>query len=91
MKHHITFRYITALISLICIQFAAYAQDEPAEDSILLDKIFEYSLKGYENNQYSINLDTAEYYLTKALNLQYTARNYKIDDRVAINHNSLGS
>jgi len=56
----------------------------------LRDLIHEYGYKGWYNVEYNINLDTAEYYLKKALDLQY-ANYIVLDDRVATNHVSLAS
>ncbi len=64
---------------------------EHAENEELRDLIYEYGNKGFENVRYNLNLDTAEYFLEKALNLQYTTPGYEIDDRVAANHINLAS
>ncbi len=43
-------------------------------------------MKGFDNLQFNPNLDSAEYYIQKALNLQYATPGYVIDERVAANH-----
>ncbi|MCK4750365.1 MAG: tetratricopeptide repeat protein, partial [Bacteroidales bacterium] len=52
--------------------------------------IHHYGTRGWYNVQYNINLDSAEYYLLKAIELQYAYYD-TIDDRVATNHVSLAS
>ncbi len=91
MKSTSILRNLFIMMILVCISSKVYTQEEPAEDSLLRDLILEYSMIGYNNVQFSGNLDTAEYYIRKALDLQYLASNFEINVRVAINHVSLAS
>ena len=91
MKSNRFIRYLLGCLVLACCFGEAKSQEELSVDTVLVNKIYEYGKKGYENIQYQINLDSAEYYLLKAIELQNTTRNYDIDFRVAINHNSLAS
>ena len=91
MKSTSILRNLFIMMILVCISSKVYTQEEPAEDSLLRDLILEYSMIGYNNVQFSGNLDTAEYYIRKALDLQYSASIFEIDVRVAINHVSLAS
>jgi len=90
MKTRSPRKHITALLVFLYFIPPILAQEEPLEDSILGDLIYEYSYKGYFNLENNINLDTAEYYLKKALELQYS--NYSFfEERMANNHISLAS
>jgi len=91
MKRTSLIRNATLLFLLICLSSEVLAIEAITEDSILANLAFEYGTKGYNSLTHDINLDTAEYYLKKALELQYTISNYRIDERVAINHVSLAS
>jgi len=77
------------LWSLVLIT-TAYSQDETSEGDALMDLIYDYSDKGYYS-YYKSNFDSAEYYVLKALNLQYSNASYEIDVNVAINHVTLAS
>ncbi|MEN8230740.1 MAG: hypothetical protein ABFS38_21465, partial [Bacteroidota bacterium] len=67
---------------LAAIWFVAHFQTASAQgDEEVRQLIFDYGTKGYKNIRFNKNLDTAEYYLTRALDLQYKEPNYKIDDR----------
>ncbi len=61
------------------------------EDPELVDLIFDISNKAYNYFKININLDSAEYYYKKAIDLAYSSSNYNIDDRVANNYISLAS
>ncbi len=90
MKSTLFTKYILiTVLWVIFFVFKAEAQTQYKEDEALLDLVYEYSTKGYENYN-TRNLDSAEYYLLRALDLQYS-NTYNIDERVAINHNTLGS
>jgi CHAT domain-containing protein len=60
------------------------------KDEDLNQLIYDYGLKGWYNLEFNVNLDTAEYYLSKALELQYSHYS-ELDDRVVINHVSLAA
>ena len=66
------------------------AQNQTAEDETLAQLVFDYGIKGYDSYN-SGNLDSAQFYLLKALDLQYSNARYSKDDRVAINHVTLAS
>ncbi|MCK5136377.1 MAG: CHAT domain-containing protein [Bacteroidales bacterium] len=83
-------RYVIVYFTLSGIFFQAYSQEGSVEDPQLRSLIHEYGYKGWYNVEYSINLDTAEYYLKKALELQYSSYD-EPDDRVANNHVCLAS
>ena len=53
--------------------------------------IFDYGMIGYTNVDQNLNLDTAEFYLSEALRLQYSTPGYEINFRVAINHLNLAA
>jgi len=72
------------LIALL-ISSTVNGQFEKESDD-LRDLIHDYGMKGFYNLQNNPNLDSAEFYLLKALNLQYTTPEYYINDRVAANH-----
>ncbi|MFH0759791.1 MAG: CHAT domain-containing tetratricopeptide repeat protein [Bacteroidota bacterium] len=77
-------------VLLVHLFFAVTLNVQSQEEPELREKIHEYGVKGFRNVEYNLNFDTAEYYLKKALDLQYA--NYEIlDDRVATNHISLAS
>ena len=84
-------RYFCAFLIVMCVFSEAVAQEETVEDSLIANIIYEYGTIGYNNVKYNINLDTAEYYLKRALDLQYTLHNYEIDHRVARNHINLAT
>ena len=85
-------QYLAFLLMIASIYSEAFTQEGSLEDTTILNKkIFNYSTKGYNNIRFNINLDTAEYYLLKAIDLQYASSNYKIDYRVANNHVLLAS
>ena len=79
-------RRIYALFTLLGVFVLSEAQEDPE----LRERIHEYGYKGYLNVEFNINLDTAEYYLTKALELQYSTYN-EYDDRIVSNHILLAS
>ena len=60
-------------------------EDGGVEDE-LRELIHDYGMKGFTYLQINPNLDSAEFYLQKALNLQLTTPGYPIDDRVAANY-----
>ncbi len=78
---------ILLLFGLLIKPLTVYSQ----ENEELRDLIYEYGKIGYENVKFTINFDSAEYYLSKALELQYATHDYKIDNRVARNHINLAS
>ena len=61
------------------------------EDPELVDIIFDYSNKAYDYFKININLDSAEFYYKKAIDLAQNSSNYNIDVRVANNYVSLAS
>ena len=83
-KRLISFLFTLSLIS------SAYNQTSEEHEK-MSDVIFDYGLIGYNHVKFGGNLDTAEYYLSKALDLAYATPNYNIDTRVAINHINLAS
>jgi len=79
------------LLGIVLFLYSSIVFSQDSVDDKTLDLIHSYGIKGYENVFYFNDLDTAEFYLKKALELQYTTPNYPIDDRVASNHVSLAS
>ena len=69
----------------------ANAQEEIEEDTVIKNQVLEYSEKAYAYHRININLDSAEYYYNKALDLAYSSSSYKINRRVALNHSNLAS
>ena len=86
----IFFVLITVLWAFLFV-IKSGAQDQITEDEVLVDIIYAYSERAYNSYIYDVNLDSAEIYLLKALELQYSSTNYYIDERVAINHVTLAS
>ena len=77
------------LLTLLIYPWVSGQGDSESEE--MRDLIHDYGMKGYEYLQINPNLDSAEYYLQKALELQYATPKYDIDDRVAANHILLAS
>jgi CHAT domain-containing protein len=82
-------RLISLLIALSILPLA-YNQTSREYDKIV-NLIFNYGTIGYNNVKYGGNLDSAEYYLNRAIELAYATPNYEIDYRVAGNHINLAS
>ncbi len=68
-----------------------FAQERYEEDPELVDLIFAYSSKAYDYFKVNINLDSAEFYYKKAIDLAHSSSNYKIDYRVVNNYISMSS
>ena len=84
-------RYFANILMLIIIVNYAYTQNHYKEDPELGDLIYQYATKGFNYLQVNNNLDSAEFYLLKSLDLQYYTNNYKMDYRVANTHIILAS
>jgi len=91
MKQVYTYRFICILILALCISSPGSAQEEVEEDPELVQLIYDISNIAYDYFQININLDSAEFYYKKALELAYSSSKYTIDFRVAINHTMLAS
>ena len=84
-------RYIFSILILIGSYNFAFTQKLAKKDSTDILLIYEYSNKGYEYLRVDINLDSAEHYIKKAIDLQYRTKDYEIDDRIANNYINLAS
>lgn len=84
-------RTAISLLMIICFHAVSWSQDHSEEDQKVRELIYKFGMRGYEHIQYNINLDSAEFYLTKALDLAYQSSNYIIDERVANYHVLLAS
>jgi len=84
-------RFILILIFAYFIPAQGYAQDEIEEDTVIKNQVFDYGKMAFDYFQININLDSAEYYYKKAIELAYSSSNYNINFRVAINHTMLAS
>ena len=91
MKQAYTYRFICILILALCISSPGSAQEEVEENPELVQLIYDISNIAYDYFQININLDSAEFYYKKALELAYSSSKYTIDFRVAINHTMLAS
>ena len=91
MKRTNFYKILLLLYLVLFIPYHGDAQDEIKEDPVLKDLIFDYSDKAYNYFKVNINLDSAEFYYKKAIDLAYSSSNYRIDSRVANNYVSLAS
>jgi len=91
MKHAIHFRLMFIPILVLLMPYQGHAQEEVAEDPEIVRKIDDYGELGYNYLRMDINLDSAEYYYKKAINLAYSSSSYHIDRRVANNLVGLAS
>ena len=85
------YRFICILILACLISSTGSAQERIEEDPELVDIIFDYSNKAYDYFKLNINLDSAEFYYKKAIDLAHSTSNYNIDYRVVNNYISLSS
>ena len=91
MKQANSLIIILCLVLAVSISYAGTAQDKVEEDPELVDLIHDYSKKAYDYFKININLDSAEFYYKKAIDLALSSSNYYVDHRVANNYNSLAS
>jgi len=91
MKQANSLTIIYTLILALSIPYAGIAQEPVEEDVELADLIFDYSNKAYDYFKININLDSAEFYYEKAIDLALSSSNYYINHRVANNYISLAS
>jgi CHAT domain-containing protein len=91
MKQAFLFHRIFILILALHISYQGHAQEEKEEDPELAQKIYEYENLAYNYFKININLDSAEFYYKKAINLAYSSSNYSIDHKVANIYNSIAS
>jgi CHAT domain-containing protein/tetratricopeptide (TPR) repeat protein len=68
-----------------------FAQEKEVKDSTEILLIHKYGSLGVKYLKVDINLDSAEFYLRKAIDMQYRTQDYEIDDRVAVNYINLAS
>ncbi len=83
--------YLMFLLIMISSQKYAFSQENEIKDSTAILLIWEIGNKGFEYLNYSINLDSAEYFLKKAIDLAFSTSDYVIDDRVAANYLNLAT
>jgi CHAT domain-containing protein len=91
MKQAYSLRYLNILFLALFINSAGFTQETIKEDPEIQQQIFDYSTRAYEYIYVNINLDSAEFYYKKAIDLAYSSSSYVIDERVAINYVSLAS
>ncbi|MFO7934661.1 MAG: tetratricopeptide repeat protein, partial [Bacteroidales bacterium] len=86
MKNRLFYLALVSFMGFFSNPLAILSQDVDAMRQL----IYDYGVIGYKNVKFTKNLDSAEYYLNKALDLQYAYYD-TIDDRVARNHINLAS
>lgn len=91
MKPASSIRFFLILMCTFIYPYLGHAQEEIHPDTIIKNQIFDYGNMAFDYFQTNINLDSAEYYYKKALDLAYSSSNYPINFRVAINHTMLAS
>jgi len=91
MKKACAIRLIYILFLACCISSQGSGQERSEEDPDLVALIEDYSWKAYNYFKVNINLDSAEFYYKKAIDLAQSSSNYNIDYRVANNYVSLAS
>ena len=91
MKQTHSLRCIYISILALFIYSEGFTQGTLKEDPEIADQIYNYGQKAFEYFQININLDSAEFYYKKAIDLAYSSSSYVIDERVAINLVSLAS
>ncbi len=84
-------QYFATIFLMVCVLSNSFSQEEIEEDSVLSNLVFLYATKGFNYLQFDYNLDTAEYYLKRALDLQTSSNRYIINERVANTHVLLAS
>ena len=91
MKKLLFKQHIFCILILIGSTSLAFTQEKEIKDSTDILLIWKYGQKGFEYLNYNINLDSAEYFLNKAIDLAYATSDYPIDDRMAENYINLAS
>ncbi len=91
MKKACTIHFIYILILVCCISSPGFGQERWEEDPELVQLIEDISWKAYGYFRININLDSAEFYYKKAIDLAHSSSNYKIDYRVSRNYIALSS
>ncbi|PID91499.1 MAG: hypothetical protein CSA96_08100 [Bacteroidetes bacterium] len=91
--HKKDFQLRSTVFSIVFLLSGATAicQNNVVEEGLIADRIFDYTSYGFMNLSQNKNLDSAEYYFGKALDMQYAYEFYEKDDRVALNHTYLAS
>ena len=85
-------RIIILLVFSLSITISGWTQDEEiVDDSLVKEEVFSFGQKAYYYFDTIINLDSAEYYFKKAIDLAHNSGKYKINYRVAYNENTLAS
>lgn len=82
---------IWRILILILLPQFSYSMENETVDSTALDLIFDYSRAGYKYLRVDVNLDSAEFYIRKAIDLQLRTKDYPLDDRIADNYLYLSS
>jgi len=91
MKATSYLRIIPILIYAFFFTPLVHASEEIEEDSLITDQVYKYGQIAFSYFKTNINLDSAEFYYKKALELAYSSSSYSINFRVAINHTMLAS
>ena len=91
MKQARTYRFICILLLACFIPSPGSGQERHEEDPELVLLIEDISWKAYNYFKVNINLDSAEFYYKKAIDLAHSSSNYKIDYRVSNNYIALSS
>jgi CHAT domain-containing protein/tetratricopeptide (TPR) repeat protein len=91
MKRNLIIKYFFLVLVLISSNILALPHNKEIKDSTEILLIHKYGILGFKYLRVEINLDSAEYYLKKAIDLQYKTQNYELDDRVATNYMNLAS
>jgi CHAT domain-containing protein len=85
------YHFICILLLACFIPSPGSGQERHEEDPELEELIFVSSQKAYGYFKININLDSAEFYYKKAIDLAHNSSNYKIDYRVSNNYIALSS
>ena len=88
-------RYFFYLLIIFTFELSSLqpglSQDEIEDNPEIVEKVYEYGSKAYDYFKININLDSAEYYYLKAINLARTSSDYYVNHRVANNYAALAS
>ncbi|MDF1575935.1 MAG: CHAT domain-containing protein [Bacteroidales bacterium] len=91
MKQSPACHFLCMLLLASLFSFPGSAQERMEEDPQVAELIFDISNKAYDYFKININLDSAEIFYKKAIELAHSSNTYNIDYRVANNYISLAS
>ena len=91
MKLTFHYRLIFILLLTLFISFQGPAQQVIEEDPVIKQMIFDLGNRAYDYLKVDVNLDSAEFYYKRAIELAYSSGSYVINFRVANNYINLAS